>query len=366
VISRIFISPKIRHNIFTFDEMILLKIFLIPISLLYGLLIWFRNKCFDWRFFKSQSFDIPIISVGNISSGGTGKTTHVEYIISLLNDFSSKAILSRGYGRKTKGFQTVVADSKVEEVGDEPLQYAQKFQNVSIAVQEDRSQGIKKLTKEGVDLIVLDDAFQHRWVQPGLNILLTNYSNLYIDDFLLPFGKLREGRMSALRADVIVVTKTPKALLPVDKNRLIEQISPWPHQKLYFSYYNYSHPINIFTEEEEPLEEQQILLLTGIADAQSIKDYLIGKVEVINHLEYKDHHPYTSKDVEKIIEIWEEIKSSKKLILTTHKDAVRLQEFKEELQNLSICYLPVEVKFHEAEKFNDLVLSYVRENTRNS
>ena len=212
----------------------------------------------------------------------------------------------------------------------------------------------------------MDDAFQHRWVQPGLNILLTSYNNLYIDDFLLPVGKLREGKMSALRADVIVVTKTPKALLPVDKNRLVEQIAPWPHQQLCFSYYDYSHPINVFTKDEIPLEEQQILLLTGIADAQSIKDYLIGKVEVVNHLEFRDHHPYSRKDMEKIIDKWEEIKSSKKLLLTTEKDALRLQEFKEELQDISICYLPVKVKFHEGEKFNDLVLSYVRENTRNS
>ena len=187
--------------------MIILKFFLLPISMLYGVVLWCRNKCFDWGFFKSKSFDVPLISVGNISIGGTGKTPHVEYIIRLLNEFSSKAILSRGYGRKTKGFQKVVADSKVKEVGDEPLQYAQKFQDVSIAVQEDRVRGIKKLAKEGAELIVLDDAFQHRWVNPGLNILLTNYSNLYVDDFLLPVGKLREGKTSALRADVIVVTK---------------------------------------------------------------------------------------------------------------------------------------------------------------
>ena len=340
--------------------------FLLPFSLLYGMVMWFRNKCFDLGFFKSHLFNIPLISVGNISAGGTGKTPHVEYIIRLLNDFPSKAILSRGYGRKTKGFQSVVATSKAIQVGDEPLQYAQKFKDVSIAVQEDRVRAIKKLINEGVGLIVLDDAFQHRWVRPGLNILLTTYANLYINDFLLPVGRLREGKFSVLRADVIIVTKTPKALLPVDKKRLIEQISPWPHQQLCFSYYDYSHPVNIFNKEEEPLEEQQILLLTGIADAQSIKDYLMGKVEVVKHLEYKDHHTYSLKDVEKIKEAWEEVKSSKKLILTTEKDAVRLQEFKEELQGLSICYLPVEVSFHEGEKFNDLVLSYVRENKRNS
>ena len=291
-------------------------------------------------------------------------TCRIHY--TCLKEFSSKAILSRGYGRNTKDFKSVFANSKVIHVGDEPLQYAQKFQDVSVAVQEDRVRGIKQLTKDGVALIVLDDAFQHRWVQPGLNILLTSYANLYIDDFLLPVGKLREGKLSALRADIIVVTKVPKALLPVDKNRLIEQIAPWPHQQLCFSYYDYSHPVHIFTKEELPLDEQQILLLTGIADAQSIKDYLIGKVEVLEHLKYKDHHPYSIKDVKKIIEVWEKVKSSKKLILTTEKDAVRLQEYKEELNDISICYLPLNVRFHEGEKFNNLVLSYVRENTRNS
>ena len=338
--------------------------FLLPISLLYGMVVWFRNKCFDWGFFKSQSFDIPIISVGNITTGGTGKTPHVEYIISLLKEFSSKAILSRGYGRKTRDFKLVFDDSKVIQVGDEPLQYAQKFQDVSVAVQEDRVKGIKKLIKKGLSTIVLDDAFQHRWVQAGLNILLTSYNNLYIDDFLLPVGKLREGKLSALRADIIVVTKTPKALLPVDKNRLIEQIAPWPHQQLCFSYYDYSHPVHIFSKEEVPLDEQQILLLTGIADAQSIKDYLIGKVEVVEHLKYKDHHPYSTKDVEKIKKVWQEVKSSKKLILTTEKDSVRLHEYKEELKDIFICYLPINVRFHEEEKFNNLVLNYVRENTR--
>lgn len=346
--------------------MILLKIFLLPISFFYGIFVWFRNKFFDWGFFKSKSFDVPIISVGNISCGGTGKTPHVEYIISLLSDLSSKAILSRGYGRKTKGFQSVVIDSKVKDVGDEPLQFAHKFQDVSVAVQENRVLGIKKLLKNGAGLIVLDDAFQHRWVKPGLNILLTNYSKLYIDDFLLPVGRLREGKISALRADIIVITKSPRAFLPLDKNRLIEQINPWPNQKLCFSFNVYSDPINIFTKEKVSLQEQQILLLTGIADSQSIKDYLVGKVEVVEYLEYKDHHLFSKKDVKKIIEVWENVKSSKKLILTTEKDSFRLLEFKDELQALTICYLPLEIRFHEPEKFNDLVLNYVRENTRNS
>lgn len=342
--------------------MILIKMFLLPISLIYGIVVWCRNKCFDWGIFKSQSFDFPLISVGNISAGGTGKTPHVEYLIRLLKNSPKKAILSRGYGRKTKGFLSVQASSKADMVGDEPLQYAQKFHDVEVAVQEDRVKGIQKLRKEGAELLILDDAFQHRWVNPGLNILLTTYSNLYIDDFLLPIGKLREGKLSALRADIVVVTKSPKALLPVDKKRLVEQIAPWPHQQLCFSYFDYSHPIHLFNGEEVPLGEQQILLLTGIANAQPIKDYLMGKVELVSHLEFKDHHPYSKKDVKKIKEEWEEVKSSKKLLLTTEKDAVRLREFEEELKDVPICYLPVEVRFHEGEKFNDLVLKYVREN----
>jgi tetraacyldisaccharide 4'-kinase len=199
-----------------------------------------------------------------------------------------------------------------------------------------------------------------------LNIVLSTYNNLYINDFLLPVGRLREGKQGMLRADVIVISKTPKALLPVDKKRLVEQISPWPHQELCFSYFDYTNPKHLFTTEETPLAEQQILLLTGIADAQPIKDYLLGKVELSTHLEFKDHHFYTSKDVQKVLLEWAEIKSSKKLLLTTEKDAVRLRQFSEEFKDIPICYLPVEVKFHEEEKFNNIVLKYVRENQTNS
>lgn len=346
--------------------MILLKMLLLPISLIYGVVVWVRNKSFDWGLLKSQSFAVPIISVGNISAGGTGKTPHVEYITQLLSEQSGKVILSRGYGRATKGFKWVSVNDTPKEVGDEPLQYAQKFPDVSVAVQEDRVKGVENILKENKELIILDDAFQHRWVKPGLNIVLSTYSNLYINDFLLPVGRLREGKLGVLRADVIVVSKTPKALFPVDKKRLVEQISPWPHQELCFSYLDYSDPKSLFTSEETPLAEQQILLLTGIADAQPLKDYLLGKVEISAHLEFKDHHSYTPKDIQKILFEWEEIESSKKLLLTTEKDAVRLRHFSEEFKDIPICYLPVKVKFHEEEKFNEIVLKYVRENQTNS
>lgn len=346
--------------------MILLRMLFLPFFLIYGLIIWIRNKCFDWKLFKSNTYDFPLIAVGNLSSGGTGKTPHVEYLLYLLSEYPHKATLSRGYGRKSKGYKIVDSHASATLVGDEPLQYAKKFEDVIVAVHEDRVKGIAQLKQEGVDLVLLDDAFQHRSVKPGLNILLTTYSKLYINDFLLPIGTLREGKAGAQRADIIVVTKSPKAFLPVDKKRLVEQLSPWPHQHLCFSYYDYADPVYLFKGEKVSLQEQQIVLLTGIANAQSIKDYLIGKVALVNHLKYKDHHQYTRSDIKKILSVWESVKSSNKLLLTTEKDAMRLHEYKDLLQDIPICFLPVNVRFHEKDKFDNLVLEYVRKNKRNS
>lgn len=344
----------------------LLKFFLIPFSLLYGLLVGLRNKAFDLGVLKSKSFSLPIISVGNLSVGGSGKTPHVEYLLRLLNDSKSLGVLSRGYGRKTRGFKWVGAEDSPKEVGDEPLQYAQKFQSVKVAVQEDRVQGVKTLLKESLEVIVLDDAYQHRWVKPGLNILLTTYSNLYINDSLLPLGKLRESSSEAKRADIIVVSKSPKVFLPLDKHRLMEQIAPLSNQTLCFSYLDYSAPKALFSNKDVRLEEQEILLLTGIANAEPMIDYLVGKVSVVSHMKFKDHHNYSKKDVRKILREWEGIKSSKKLLLTTEKDAIRLREYVLEFSGVSIAYLPVEVRFHDETVFNELVLEYVNKDSTDS
>tara|TARA_B100000575_G_C23116510_1_gene645494 strand:- start:245 stop:1285 length:1041 start_codon:yes stop_codon:yes gene_type:complete len=342
--------------------MIFFKIFLIPFSLIYGLIIWLRNKFFDFGILRSRSFDLPIISVGNLSYGGTGKTPHVEYIINLIGDSKNNAVLSRGYRRNTKGFYLVENTLNYKSVGDEPLQLSNKFKNTIIAVCEDRLFAIKKLINMNINFIILDDAFQYRYLDPGMNILLTTYQNLYINDFLLPFGSLRESKSAFIRASTIIVTKTPRALLPVDKKRLIEQIAPWPHQKLFFSFYEYHKPKHVFSSKEISFDEQKILLLTGICDPQPIKDYLLGKVELLKHLKYPDHYEYKEKDIVKIKEVWTEIQSSEKIILTTEKDCMRLKMFKKELENLPIYYLPISVNFHEKEKFNNLIIDYVKKN----
>lgn len=343
-----------------------LKIIFIPFSILYGLLVGLRNKAFDLGVLKSRSFSIPIISVGNLSVGGSGKTPHVEYLLRLLSGAKKIGVLSRGYGRKTTGFRWVNPKDSPSKVGDEPLQYAQKFPTVKIAVQEDRVLGVQTLLEEPLEVVVLDDAYQHRWISPGLNILLTTYSNLYINDNLLPLGSLREYRSEAKRANIIVVTKSPKALLPLDKHRLEEQIAPSSHQTLCFSYLDYATPKSLFSNREVLLEEQEILLLTGIANAEPMIDYLLGKVAVVSHMKFKDHHNYSKKDIRKILKEWEGIKSSKKLLLTTEKDAMRLREYAIEFSGISIAYLPVEVRFHDEAVFNELVLEYVNKDSTDS
>jgi tetraacyldisaccharide 4'-kinase len=341
------------------------KLLWLPFSLLYGMLVWCRNKAFDWGVNKSTSFDSPLISIGNLSVGGSGKTPHVEYLVRLLQETYSLAILSRGYGRKTKGYRFVSATDDARKVGDEPLQYAKKFSAVKVAVQEDRVKGLKRLQEEhDPEVMILDDAYQHRWVKPGLNILLTTYSRLYINDYLFPVGRLRESARNAKRADIIIVTKSPRPLLPLDEHRLRDQLAPLPHQKLYFSYLEYAAPVHVFTQEEVSLKEKQVLLLTGIADPEPIKDYLIGKVELSAHMEYKDHHNFSKKDVKKILAKWKQLDSSEKLLLTTEKDAGRLLEFEDMLADLPICYLPVQVKFHGGDEFDKQLLEYVEENKR--
>ncbi len=219
----------------------LAKILLAPISLLYGLGISFRNYCYRRGLLKGISFSVPVISVGNLSVGGAGKTPHIELLIRNLRDHVHIATLSRGYRRKTKGFQLVKPTSNAEEVGDEPLQFARKFPDVLVAVAEERAFAIPQIVgaRPATELILLDDAFQHRAVQPGLNILLTQYNLPFTRDYLLPSGRLREWRSAYARADVIIVTKCPPVLDAAAAQRLREEIDPLPHQTLYFTYYDY-------------------------------------------------------------------------------------------------------------------------------
>lgn len=344
--------------------MIWLKLLLLPVYLLYSILIRIRNKFFDIGLFKSREFNIPIISVGNMCIGGSGKTPHVEYLIRLINDSQKVSVLSRGYGRKSRGFLNVNANSSAKKVGDEPLQIASKYPNVSVAVCERRVSGIMKLLKQKVSLILLDDAFQHRWVQPGLSILLTKYDNLFINDTLLPLGSLREHKKGYSRADIIVVTGTPNPLLPLDEHRLVEQISPMFNQKVCFSFVKYLEPKSIFTNEIIDIKNKDILLLTGIENPNSLSNHLEESGnKIVNHLKYRDHYNFKERDIKKIISSFQSISSTEKLILTTEKDSFRLLKFEKLLEGITICCIPIEVGFHgKKSNFDSLILNYVEKN----
>ena len=272
-----------------------LKLFLIPLSFLYGLLMYFRNLLFDFKIVKSKEYQLPIISIGNLCVGGSGKSPMVEYIVKLLSSHTGVAVLSRGYGRETSGFHWVKSSSYVRDVGDEPLQIKRKFPNVSVAVSEDRQKGIQKFLGHNCQVVLLDDAYQHRWVKPGLSILLTTYDNLFINDYLLPFGSLRESRRRANRADIIVVTKSPKPLLPLDEYRLREQIAPSLEQKLCFSYIDYKASQMLFQNQSVDLTNKKVILVTAISSSKQIVDYVKEKADLVKHFEFRDHKFFKKK-----------------------------------------------------------------------
>lgn len=337
----------------------IIRILLFPISIIYGLITKIRNILFDWKILSSKKFPIPIISVGNLSVGGTGKTPHVDYLVRLLKNKMQIATLSRGYGRSTKGFLIAKPDSTDKEIGDEPLLFAKKHPNIIVAVDGKRVRGIKKLLKTYPELkvIILDDAFQHRYVKPGLNILLTDYFRLYSSDYLMPTGQLREYRSGAKRADIIVVTKTPKVFSPLDKRYILNKIKPRPHQSIYFSYISYG--------KFEPLYESpsilanpdpsKILLFTGISNPVPIEEYLKRHCNELISIRFKDHYQYNTEDLKKIRIKFEAIYSANKIIVTTQKDRMRLltQELKDIFIDLPVYYVPIEVEFHKNENHQD-------------
>ena len=338
------------------------RLFLLPIAFFYGIVVFIRNMFFDFGVFSSKEYSVPIISVGNLCTGGSGKSPLVEYILNLIHNRDKVAVLSRGYGRDSRGFKWVSEKSFVKEVGDEPLQIVRKFPEVRVAVSESRNKGIQHIIDEECDLILLDDAFQHRWVKPGLNILLTTYDNLFIKDYLIPFGNLRESKNNFKRADVIVVTKTPYPLLPLDEYRLKEQLSPFFHQKLCYSYLKYLLPIDMFSGDDVSFKGKKVVLLTAIASAHNFRDYVSSQSNIVRHFEFKDHYNFKKKDIKKIIDYFNKIDSEEKLILTTEKDATRLAIFENYFKGITLAYMPIEVKFQGKTNFNELILKYVKQN----
>ncbi len=346
---------------------------LLPFAWLYGLIMLVRGKFFKWKILPSESFSIPVISVGNLSYGGTGKTPLVEYMIRLLSEDKYIATLSRGYKRKTKGFVLATKNSLLEEIGDEPLQYKTKFDSIEVAVHERRRKGIKQLmsTFTDLDVILLDDAFQHRYVKPGISILLTDFHKLYIKDFPIPAGTLREFRSAARRADIIIVTKTPSVLSPITRRRLTGLIKPKMHQQLLFSCISYDKPVPLLEKHRKLLKQRynSILLFSGIANSYPLQEKLISMCYELHVMDFKDHHTYTERDLEKIKGNFDNMFTKNKAIFTTEKDAMRLNKsvLSKVIQNIPIFYIPIKIKFHNGDNiiFDDQIRGYVEKNTGN-
>jgi tetraacyldisaccharide 4'-kinase len=352
-----------------------------PLSWFYGIGVKFRNMLFDTGILKSHAYSTPVISVGNITVGGTGKTPHVEYLIRLLKDKMNVAMLSRGYKRKTKGFVLANNNSCCSDIGDEPYQIHHKFPDITVAVDKKRTRGIEKLTGgeagKDIDAIILDDAFQHRYVKPGINILLVDYHRLIIYDELLPSGRLREPVKSKDRADIVIVTKCPEDLKPMEFRVLTKAMNLYAYQQLYFSTHAYERLQPLFPKQAtaigdgslDTLKDTNVLLLTGIASPKQVQNDLQSRTASLQLLAYSDHHDFKAKDISRINEAFSAL-SSPRLIITTEKDASRLREvdgLSDEVKK-HLFALPIRIKFllDQEEQFNQSIIGYVRKNSRNS
>ncbi|WP_198664836.1 tetraacyldisaccharide 4'-kinase [Lewinella sp. IMCC34191] len=345
----------------------LAKLLLAPVSLLYGAGVGFRNWAYRRGILRGISFSVPVICVGNLSVGGAGKTPHIEYLIRLLDPYLQIATLSRGYRRKTRGFLVVDPGMTVEEVGDEPLQYARKFPDVMVTVAEERAFAIPEIVGRRPDtqLVLLDDAFQHRAVKPGLNLLLTQYELPFTRDYLLPSGRLREWRSGYERADVIVVSKCPPDLDRAAADALIEEIEPYDHQRIFFSYYDYAAPY-YFLDGRYRLRMEEgidVLLISAIANTDYLLQHLRSVARTVRSLEYADHHYFTGSDMGNLKRRYDELEGRHRAIITTEKDATRLEIHRDFIarENLPVFVLPTEVKFHfgEGDTFNGLIRDYL-------
>ena len=361
----------------TEGDLIRINEWLLPLSWLYGLGVRVRNRLFDWGLLKSQAFNLPVISVGNITVGGSGKTPHVEYLVRLLKDLTKIAVLSRGYKRQTRGYLLADTDTTMRQIGDEPYQMKKKFPDIYIAVDKKRTHGIQRLTTDSatndVDVILLDDAFQHRYVKPGINILLVDYHRLIIYDKLLPAGRLREPKDGKSRADLVIITKCPKDLKPMEYRVLVKAMDLFPYQELFFTTLDYEPLTPVFGGTKRTLDsiipQENVLLLTGIASPKQMMLDLKPHCSNIIPMTFKDHHLFTDKDVQRINSTFATMPLPK-LIITTEKDAARLETLEglsEEVRK-SLFALPIRIKFmlEQEENFNNKIISYVRKNSRNS
>lgn len=348
----------------------LARILLFPISLIYGLAVLIRNKLFDWGFKRSIEFNLPVISVGNITIGGTGKTPHVEYLINLLKNQYDVAVLSRGYKRKTSGFVLAHDSITPDEIGDEPYQLNNKFKECAVAVCESRVNGINELLeKENPEVIILDDAFQHRYVKPGLSVLLVDFNRPVFRDVYLPTGNLRDGFYSRKRADLIIVTKVPDSVQEETLEAWKSKLRLTERQKLFFSGFEYEDIRPVFKNDKNSflkLESlsSKILLVTGIAEPQSLLKHLYNKGCDYKLLRFPDHHSFTTADIQKISNSLLDMQDENAIILTTEKDAVRLMHLNSFPDHIKSCtyYIPISVKVlqNKTNEIENYILRYVR------
>ena len=342
-----------------------LRKILYPFSLLYGAITSLRNTLYNKAILKSTSFDIPTIVVGNLSVGGTGKTPQIEYLVTLLKNKYKVAILSRGYKRKSSGFVLAEEGVTAEIIGDEPFQYFRKFKNVQVCVDADRVHGIEQLKKlsSPPDVVLLDDAYQHRKVQGGFNILLTPYNDLYVDDAMLPTGNLREHISGAERAQIIIVTKCPPELSEKEQFKTAQKLHPTVYQTVFFTTIKYDDvlqgPEKITLQE---LKNYEVLLVTGIANPQPLINLLTTKEIAFKHLQYTDHHNFTEKEIDEIKTAFIALPSNKKIILTTEKDYVRIFA---NIENLYCITIQTQFINHKND-FDNIINAYVERSSGNS
>jgi tetraacyldisaccharide 4'-kinase len=340
------------------------RILLLPFSLLYGIAIIARNFLYDKKILRSAEFNLPVICVGNLVMGGTGKSPMVEYLIGLLHSKFKIATVSRGYKRKTKGYALANENSTALEIGDEPMQFHVKFPGLPVAVGEERVVAIPQLLhdKPGTEVIILDDAFQHRAIKAGLNILLTEYNDLFVYDFFFPTGDLRDQKKSAKRAEIIIVTKCPPDLDAGEKEKIRNELNLSEDQYIFFATIEYQIPYHVLDHSKKPISlNDEILLVYGIANPRPLKQYISDNSAAYDEMSFGDHHIFSIDDLRDMKKKFEAIKTNKKFILTTEKDAVRLLKFKEQLIKMPLYVLPVKhhFLFDEENAFNQLVIDFI-------
>jgi len=372
---------------FNFPLLRPIRILLFPVSLFYALVVKIRNWCFDKKLLSSTAFNLPIICVGNLAVGGTGKSPMVELLIRSLRSRFEIAVLSRGYKRKTRGYALANESTTALDIGDEPMQFHQKFPDIAVAVGEERIVAIPQLLHDrpGTQAIILDDAFQHRAVRAGMNILLTDHSNLFTRDWWLPSGDLRDAPSSYRRADIIIVTKCPEELSEEERRAIVVEIGPLSHQRIFFTSICYGEPYLITGQPaggEEDVriavgaedgrlagaktivnDQVEVLLVTGIANPSPLKRWLDEHSRTYYELEYGDHHIFSIDDLNTMTRRFDSLTAGRKIILTTEKDAVRLTKFRQELEGLPFYVLPITPRFLFGEEpvFNDLISKFIVE-----